>query len=132
MEFTREQKLFQNIINKAWEDETFKAALVANPVQAIEELTGEKVHLPEGKQLVVRDQTSEETIYINIPAEQKMDDVELNEEQLEAVAGGKGSSLLSATAYTLPAIQYGDPSEWTTPPILWDGQPTLQASSTTK
>lgn len=130
MEFTREQKLFQNIINKAWEDATFKAALVANPVQAIEELTGEKVHLPEGKQLVVRDQTSEETIYINIPAEQKMDDVELNEEQLEAVAGGKGS-LLSATSYTLPPIQFGDPNQWTTPPV-WEGKPTLQASPATK
>ncbi|WP_299674866.1 NHLP leader peptide family RiPP precursor [uncultured Dokdonia sp.] len=129
MELTREQQLFQNIINKAWEDETFKAALVANPTQAIESLTGEKVHLPEGKQLVVRDQTSEETIYINIPAEQKMDDVELNEEQLEAVAGGK-TSLLSATAYTLPAIILGDPSQWTTPPV-WEG-PTIQATAATK
>lgn len=130
MEFTREQQLFQNIINKAWDDETFKAALLTNPVQAIEELTGEKVHLPEGKRLVVRDQTSEETIYINIPAEQKMDDVELNEEQLEAVAGGKGS-LLSITSYTLPPIQFGDPSQWTTPPV-WDGGSPLQATNTTK
>ena len=88
MELTREQQLFQTIINKAWEDESFKAELMANPHKAIEDLTGEKVQLPEGKQLVVRDQTSEEVIYINIPAEQKMDDVELNEEQLEAVAGG--------------------------------------------
>ncbi len=88
MEFTREQKLFQTIINKAWEDEAFKQELLNNPHEAIENLTGEKVQLPEGKQLVVRDQSSEEVIYINIPAEQKMDDVELNEEQLEAVAGG--------------------------------------------
>ncbi len=132
MELTKEQKLFKSIIIKAREDDSFKAALVANPLQAIENFTGEKLHLPEGKELVIRDQTSDGVIYINIPAEQKMDDVELNEEQLEAVAGGKGSSLLSATAYTLPAIQFGDPSEWTTPPILWDGQPTLQASSTTK
>ena len=90
MEFTREQQLFQTIINKAWEDDSFKAELMTNPYKAIENLTGEKVQLPEGKQLVVRDQTNEEVIYINIPAEQKMDDVELNEEQLEAVAGGKG------------------------------------------
>lgn len=89
MEFTREQKFMQTVINKAWEDESFKKALVANPVEAIEELTGEKLNLPEGKQLVVRDQTSEETIYINIPAEQNLEDVELNEEQLEAVAGGR-------------------------------------------
>ena len=36
---------------------------------------------------MVRDQTDEETIYTNIPAQQE--DVELNEEQLlEVVAGG--------------------------------------------
>jgi len=88
MELTKEQQLFQQVINEAWEDETFKASLIANPVEAIEKLTGEKVHLPEGKTLVVRDQTSEETIYINIPAAQKVENVELNEEQLEVVAGG--------------------------------------------
>ncbi len=46
--------------------------------------------MPEGKTIIVKDQTDASTVYINIPAEQKMDDVELNEEQLEAVAGGRG------------------------------------------
>jgi hypothetical protein len=36
----------------------------------------------------VRDQTSAETLYINIPGKADVEDVELNEEQLEAVAGG--------------------------------------------
>jgi len=122
MELTREKQLFQNIISKAWEDETFKAALIANPVQAIETLTGEKVHLPEGRQLVVRDQTSEETIYINIPVTQKMDDVELNEEQLEAVAGGKTLSSTTESYYTLPPdIQYGDPNDQDNGTPVWDG-----------
>lgn len=88
MNLTKEQELMQTIINKAWEDETFKQALVSNPVAAIEKLTGEQLVLPEGKTLVVRDQTSEETIFINIPSETNLEDVELNEEQLEAVAGG--------------------------------------------
>lgn len=127
MELTREQQLFQNIINKAWEDETFKAALIANPTQAIENLTGEKVRLPEGKQLVVRDQTNEETIYINIPAEQKMDDVELNEEQLETVAGGK---TLSIGAYTLPPIGFGDPNDQDNGTPIISQKPPLQAWST--
>lgn len=128
MELTREQQLFQNIISKAWEDETFKAALVANPVQAIETLTGEKVNLPEGKQLVVRDQTSEETIYINIPTEQKMDDVELNEDQLEAVAGGK---LVSFTTFTLPPIiPFGDPNDQDNGTPIIPQKPPLQAWST--
>jgi len=89
MEFTQEQKLYQEIIQKAWEDAAFKSELVANPVAAIEKMTGVKLNLPEGKTIVVRDQTNESTVYVNIPsAGPSTDDVELNEEQLEAVAGG--------------------------------------------
>lgn len=88
MELTKEQKLIQTIVQKAWEDEAFKQELIANPVKAIENLTGKSVNLPEGKTLVVRDQTEESIVYINIPVEPNMDDMELNEEQLEAVAGG--------------------------------------------
>ena len=100
MEFTREQQLFQQIINEAWENESFKAALLENPVDAIETLTGKKLNLPEGKTLVVRDQTDENTVYINIPAAVDTADVELNEEQLEAVAGGKS---------VISPVKFGDP-----------------------
>lgn len=88
MEFTQEQKLYQEVIQRAWEDAKFKKELTENPLDAIEKLTGIRLNLPEGKTIVVRDQTDESTVYINIPAKQKMEDVELNEEQLEAVAGG--------------------------------------------
>lgn len=87
MEFTAEQKLYAEIIQKAWEDDEFKNELIANPMQTIEKFSGGKLKLPEGKTLVVRDQTAEDTVYINIPAKQEVD-TELNEEQLEAVAGG--------------------------------------------
>ncbi len=88
MESTKEQKLLQEVISKAWEDSAFKQELLTNPVKAIETLTGVKLTLPEGKTLIVRDQTDESTVYINIPADKKMEDVELNEEQLELVSGG--------------------------------------------
>ena len=88
MESTEEQKLMQEIVQQAWENKVFKEKLIQNPVAVIEELTGKKLQLPEGKTIVVRDQTDESTVYINIPAEQKMDNVELNEEQLESVSGG--------------------------------------------
>lgn len=88
MEITNEQKVFQQVITEAWENETFKKELLADPLKAIEKLTGQRVQLKEGQTLVVRDQTDDSTIYINIPAEQNLEDVELNEEQLEAVAGG--------------------------------------------
>jgi len=86
MEITKEQQVLQQVINEAWENEAFKAELIANPVVAIEKLTGETIDL-QGKELVVRDQTDESTIFINIPAEQEVN-AELSEEQLEAVAGG--------------------------------------------
>ena len=92
MELTSKQKksqeLLQTIITKAWEDKSFKQELITNPVEAIEKITGERINLPEGKTIVVKDQTNESVVYINIPAEPNMDDLELNEEQLEVIAGG--------------------------------------------
>lgn len=88
MELTKEQKLYQDVIQKAWEDAEFKKELIANPLDAVEKLTGIRLNLPEGKTIVVRDQTDESKVYINIPAKPNMDDVELKEEQLESVAGG--------------------------------------------
>jgi len=89
MEFTQEQKLYAEIVQKAWEDTAFKKELVANPLATIEKFTGKKINLPEGKTLVVRDQTDGSVVYINIPAQSKnTDDVELSEEQLEMAAGG--------------------------------------------
>ena len=84
----KSQKLLQTIITKAWEDETFKQELIANPIDAIEKTTGERINLPEGKTIIVKDQTDVSIVYINIPAEPIMDDLELSEEQLEAIAGG--------------------------------------------
>jgi hypothetical protein len=104
MEITQEQKLYQKVVKKAWDDTKFKEELVSNPVATIEKFTGKKLHIPEGKIMVVKDQTDDSTVFFNIPAKPNMDDVELNEEQLEAVSGG---DLLGAawevfkTPYTL-------------------------------
>ena len=88
MELTKEQKLLETIVQKAWEDAAFKQELIADPVKAILNVTGEHIKPPEGKTIVVCDQTDASIVYINIPPEPNMDDMELNEEQLEAVAGG--------------------------------------------
>ncbi len=87
MEFTQEEKTYAEIVQKAWESPEFKSELTSNPIKAIEKLTGKKITLPAGKTLVVRDQTDESTVYINIPSKSEVD-AELNEEQLEMVAGG--------------------------------------------
>ncbi len=88
MELTREQNVLKAVITKAWEDESFKQELINSPLEAIKKATGETVEVPAGKTLVVRDQTSKSVLYINIPAEPKLDDMEMTESQLEAVAGG--------------------------------------------
>lgn len=102
MELTNEQQVSQQVINEAWENATFKKELLANPLEAIEKLTGQRVQLPEGKTLVVRDQTAEDTIYINIPVEQNLENVELSEQQLEEVAGGKKLDFIYNPIIQLP------------------------------
>ncbi len=88
MQLTREQQLLNNVIQKAWDDKAFKESLIKNPLEVIQSLTGEQLHLPSDKTIVVTDQSSQNVIHINIPAQPSMDDIELNEEQLEIVAGG--------------------------------------------
>lgn len=117
MEFTNEEKLLQEVISKAWEDSAFKDELIANPIAAIEKLSGGKVNLPEGKTIVVRDQTDASTVYINIPVEQTMDDVELNEEQLEAVAGGK--QLIMSSFIASPIIPILPPPPNNNPSVIY-------------
>ncbi|WP_281310184.1 NHLP leader peptide family RiPP precursor [Flavobacterium flavigenum] len=88
MEITQEQKLYAEIVQKAWDDAEFKKKLITNPVEVIENFTGKKLNLPAGKTIIVRDQTDESAVYINIPAAPKSVDAQLSDAQLEAVAGG--------------------------------------------
>lgn len=85
----RKQEIIQTVISKAWEDSNFRKELIADPVAAIERLSGVKIVLPEGKTLVIADQTDKSKVYLNIPAEPEMENMELTEEQLESIAGGK-------------------------------------------
>ncbi len=88
MELANDQKSLQNIVAKAWKDAAFKASLLQNPVATIEKFLGRPLNLPQGKKLAFVDQSDPSTFFINIPKEPNLDDMELDEEQLEAVAGG--------------------------------------------
>lgn len=90
MNLTPQEEMYAKVIQKAWEDPNFKARLVADPIAALQAFTGKSFHIPAGKRLVVRDQTDDSTIYINIPPYRSTDEVELTDAQLEAVAGGTG------------------------------------------
>ena len=93
MTYTIEQQekgaeFIRTLVQKSWENAVFKDELVRNPVAAIEQVTGKNLPFLSGKKIVVVDQTDESAIYINIPAQPKIDELELTEEQLEMIAGG--------------------------------------------
>lgn len=90
MKLSNDQEILNAVVSKAWKDPVFKENLLANPLTTIENFLGYKVKLPEGKNISFVDQSDETTIFINIPAEAKIDDVELDEEQLDIVSGGEG------------------------------------------
>lgn len=84
----KKQQIIQMVISKAWEDVEFRRELLVNPVEVIEKLTGVEVVLPEGRELVIVDQTDKSKVYVNIPSDPTIEDIELTENQLEIIAGG--------------------------------------------
>lgn len=99
MELTEQQKaqhFIMSIYRKAWEDSEFKKNLIENPLETLNEFTGKDGNVPDGKILVVEDQTNPDHIYLNIPAKpEDIDDIELSDDQLETVAAG-GEAMFSA------------------------------------
>jgi len=67
MNITPQQETYAQVVQKCWEDADFKQKLVSDPIGTLESFTGRSINVPEGKTLVVRDQTNESSIYINIP-----------------------------------------------------------------
>lgn len=88
MNLTNDQEVLQSVVKKAWKDPVFKNSLIRNPVSTMEGFLGRSINLPAGKNLAFVDQTDSSTIFINIPAELDMEDMELSEEQLDIVSGG--------------------------------------------
>jgi hypothetical protein len=82
------QQLLAKALEEALSNETFKQELIADPIHAIENLTGEKLSLKDGVKMQVVDQSRDDVFYLNIPNIPNPDNLELNDEQLELVAGG--------------------------------------------
>ena len=95
MNFTPEQEVLRTIISKCWNDDLFKHELVnsSDPVSLINSIVDEKIELPEGIEMVVVDQTSQDEIHINIPAEPDVLSAELTEKEMEMVTGGSMNEL---------------------------------------
>ena len=88
-------ELIKTLAQKAWESSAFKEQLIQNPVATIEQVTGKDLTILDNKRIVVEDQTDESVIYLNIPAQVSMDELELTEEQLEMMAGGLSPVVLA-------------------------------------
>ena len=88
MNLDNDQEILQSVVKKAWKDPVFKNNLIQNPIATIEGFIGHPINLPQGKRLAFVDQTDASTIFVNIPAELDLEDMELNEEQLDVISGG--------------------------------------------
>lgn len=91
MSFEQSQKNTQQnlnrLISKCWEDASFKQELIANPVATMESFFGRSFG-DKPVRYVVNDQTDPSVFNINIPPKPNMDDLELTDAELEAIAGG--------------------------------------------
>lgn len=98
MELTKDQKKLQKVVTEAWSNPTFKQNLISSPIETIENLTGERIQLPKGvERLEVVDQSDATCFYLNIPSKPNMEDVELSEDELDAVTGGNGTTPQDST-----------------------------------
>lgn len=88
MKTDEKHRMFDSVVQEAWENPGFKAQLIADPVATLEKFLGRALKLPEGKNIAFVDQSDPNTLFINIPAKPDVEDVELNEDQLDAVVGG--------------------------------------------
>ena len=103
------EELMQVLVSKAWKSVSFKEQLIINPKVTIEKVTGAKMSIPEGSKIIVEDQTDSNIIYLNIPRKVNLEDLELTEEELEAVSGGDfGASFLvfCAVVGAIAALDY--------------------------
>ena len=91
MELRNDQDFLQNLAKKAQQDVQFRKNLLENPVAGIEGFLGKRLIIPQDKKVVIVDQTDPSTIFINLPSVHDTEDVELNEDMLDIVAGGGGS-----------------------------------------
>ena len=92
------------LIAKAWTDEAFRQQLLSNPKAVVEQEYG--AALPEGMNVEIIQEPAN-TLYIVLPAmPESSSSEELNDEQLEAVAGGSVLSYRSHPSIPDQVLSY--------------------------
>lgn len=98
-------ELMKTLVEKAWESATFKEQLVKNPAATIESVTGNKMN--EDYKVVVEDQSDSSVIFLNIPRNVQLENIELTDEQLEMVAGGDIITAAALATVLMAGIMVG-------------------------
>jgi hypothetical protein len=76
------------LVDKAWKDAAFRRALLADPKGTLEREL--EVKLPAGVSFTVLEE-SPTSRYVILPPRPRSGDVELSDDELDAVAGGDGT-----------------------------------------
>jgi hypothetical protein len=80
------QEIEAQIIAKVWRDEAYKQELLNNPKAVIERELGRPLNNPNANLQILEENVNQ--FYFVLPMKPNLSEVELNEEQLESVAGG--------------------------------------------
>jgi hypothetical protein len=98
------KELEHQIILKSLEDDGFKQELMSNPKAALSRELGLQ-GLPDSLQINVVEETPN-SIYVVLPAKPSKDG-ELSDQELEAVAGGKGGIVGTLVGSAIKTVQGG-------------------------
>lgn len=83
---SQRSELEQKLIERAWEDETFKQELISNPKAVINRESGQQ--LPEALEIEVLQESANKAYFVLPENPAQGSDQELSEKELETVAGG--------------------------------------------
>ena len=97
------------LVGKAWNDEKFREQLISNPKEVIEQEFGQE--LPEEMNVEII-QEPLNALYIVLPAKPENDSDELDDEELEDIAGGRSRRTkgLASRIIAGSVVAYGAPS----------------------